>query len=131
MVQDEDRRRGKGAFFSNCTSRSATTGRGGCWSSLLEEQRGCQTCIVQVCRVCVCVCPCRDFDRTRHPDVRHAGYIPREPLPATDKGPQGFQHPQPRCFFVCFQMGNPKPEKGPTELLRVALRPDRDIVHPS
>lgn len=48
LVPIEDRRRGKGAFFSGCTSRSASTGRGGCWSALIEEQNGCQTCIVQV-----------------------------------------------------------------------------------
>lgn len=47
MVPLEDRRRGKGAFFSGCTTRS-TSGRGGCWSSLVEEHSGCQSCIVQV-----------------------------------------------------------------------------------
>ncbi|CAN0013007.1 unnamed protein product [Ectocarpus sp. 12 AP-2014] len=47
LVPIEDRRRGKGAFFSGCTSRSMTTSRGGCWSTLIEEQSGCQTCIVQ------------------------------------------------------------------------------------
>lgn len=48
LVGMEDRRRGKGAFFSGCTTRSLTSGRGGCWSSLIDEQSGCQTCIVQV-----------------------------------------------------------------------------------
>ena len=47
LVPLEDRRRGKGAFFSGCESRSAT-GRGGCWDSLVEEHSGCQSCIVQV-----------------------------------------------------------------------------------
>ncbi|CAN0332801.1 unnamed protein product, partial [Pylaiella littoralis] len=47
LVPTEERRRGKGAFFSGCTSRSTTSSRGGCWSSLVEEESGCQTCIVQ------------------------------------------------------------------------------------
>ncbi|CAM9900538.1 unnamed protein product [Ectocarpus sp. 6 AP-2014] len=47
LVPIEDRRRGKGAFFSGCTSRSMATSRGGCWSTLVEEQSGCQTCIMQ------------------------------------------------------------------------------------
>eukprot|EP00903_Cladosiphon_okamuranus_P014742 g13660.t1 len=46
LVPLEDRRRGKGAFSSGCTSRS-TSGRGGCWDSLVEEHSGCQSCIVQ------------------------------------------------------------------------------------
>lgn len=69
LVPTEERRRGKGAFFSGCTSRSMTSSRGGCWSSLVEEESGCQTCIVQVrilwlyrlqqyvtsCVLCVCL----------------------------------------------------------------------------
>lgn len=52
LVPLEDRRRGKGAFFSGCESRSAT-GRGGCWDSLVEEHSGCQSCIVQVRNLCL------------------------------------------------------------------------------
>ncbi|CAM9848416.1 unnamed protein product [Ectocarpus fasciculatus] len=47
LVPIEDRRRGKGAFFSGCRARSMTSSRGGCWYPLIEEQSGCQTCIVQ------------------------------------------------------------------------------------
>ncbi|CAM9241931.1 unnamed protein product, partial [Choristocarpus tenellus] len=45
-VPVEERRRGKGAFFSGCITLSTDSYKGGCWNAEDKNQQGCQTCIL-------------------------------------------------------------------------------------